>query len=110
MPRSSPTQQRGVEGRAARLREAHLNRIDHRACLVDRQRGLRQVHDASVTGAIRQRGNVVAVFDQRDVAGHFAHRAVDFRVAFVADEHDRVALARESHRGRTRRSERTWSI
>ena len=76
------------------LREALAQAVDDRPCLVDRQRGLRDVGDLARILHL-ELVDVALVLDQHDVVGRLAHRAFDLLVAGVPDEHDRVALGGE---------------
>jgi hypothetical protein len=71
--------------------------VDDRARLIDRQGRLRDVGDACRVLDL-EAVDVVLGLDQDDVVGRLPHRALDLLVAFVADEHDRVALGGESLR------------
>ena len=76
-------------------REALAQPGDDRAGLVDRERGLRDVRD--LLGILElERVDVGLGLDEDDVVGRLAHRALDLLVAGVADEDDRVALARRT--------------
>ena len=76
--------------------------IDDAAGVVDRKRGLRGVGEV-VRLADLERGDVIEVLDQMDVAGAglavpLPHRAFDFRMSGMADQHHvaaGAALARD---------------
>ena len=98
-----------VLGRADDLREAPAQRLDAIARVVHRQRGLRQVRDLVGVGH-REAIHVLRMRDQEHAVRRLPHRPHHLVVVGVADEDDRVALARvadglEMHLGdeRTRR-------
>ena len=79
--------------RAANRRKALLQCRDHVPRVVHRQRGLRHIGETRGVGG-REGFGILDGFNQRHRAGaDLAHRADDFRVAFMADEQDVHSVA-----------------
>src|SRR5215510_12032775 len=79
------------------LREFAAERLNDVARVVDRERRLCQVRDLLRIRHLERR-HLVDVGDHEDALGRLAERADDLVVILVADQHDRVVLARVADR------------
>ena len=85
-----------IAARTANLGKAHAQRVDHRTCIVDRQRGLRDIGKRCGVAHL-QRGDLLDAFHQIDIAPvgrvELPHRAFHLRVSGVSDQHTFMPLA-----------------